>query len=271
MAAIGATGLALMHLDKILLSRLLPLATFGHYMLAGMVAGGLYAVVAPIFNWTYPRLSQMAAAAPGSLPAQYRLLSHAMACLFLPLGMGVAVGSEGLLALWLGDQALAASLAPVLALLLAGSALHCVMFLPYAMTLARGRADIALRINLVLLAALVPLLLVLSIRYGALGAALAWLLLHVCYMLAGSWFTHRALLPQATAPWLREDVLPVLLLSVALGAAGHALVLGPWAGAPPGLKLMWGLLLCVLGWTIAIFGSARLRRAVRTLFVESTA
>lgn len=271
MAVIGATGLVLMHMDKLMLSRLLPLAEFGHYMLAGLITSAFYAVVMPIFNWTYPRLTQLATGDPAVLREQYRLISHAVACFFLPLAMGLAVAGEGLLALWLGDRAIAASVAPVLALLAIGNALHAVMFVPHALTLARGRPRLALKVNLALLALLAPLLLVLTLRWGATGAALAWAAVHAAYLLFGGWITHRALLPEVAGPWLRQDVLPVLALSVGLGLAGRGLLEGPWREAPAAAAAACGLLLAALAWALAVAASPRLRRMVRAPFVKSAA
>src|SRR5205814_1985617 len=55
MSAISVTGLILTHLDKVILSRLLPLQSFGHYSLAGTVARGLYVLITPVFSAYFPR------------------------------------------------------------------------------------------------------------------------------------------------------------------------------------------------------------------------
>ena len=61
MSGIAITGAVLMHLDKLILSRLLPLEIFGHYSVAATVARGLYVLITPVFSAYFPRLSSLAA------------------------------------------------------------------------------------------------------------------------------------------------------------------------------------------------------------------
>jgi O-antigen/teichoic acid export membrane protein len=269
MVAIGATGVVLTHVDKLVLSRVLPLEVFGHYMLASMIAGGLYVLVTPVFNWCYPHFS-MLANDEARLAKSYRLVSFSVAVVLFPLVVLLTVGGRALLVLWLGDAEVAGSVAPVLAMLAAASALHGIMFVPYALTLARGAAGIALRINIVLLLALVPLMTALAARYGVEGAALAWLVVHVAYVVFGGWFTHRSLVPDLALRWLAEDVVFPALLACALGFAGKLLLSGPLRGASPYTELMFAALLCGCGWLLPVAGSRRLRRKVVLQSLEST-
>src|SRR5204863_865159 len=61
MSVISATGLVITHLDKVVLSRLLPLESFAHYSIAATVSRGLYAVITPVFSAYVPRLSLLVA------------------------------------------------------------------------------------------------------------------------------------------------------------------------------------------------------------------
>jgi O-antigen/teichoic acid export membrane protein len=269
MLAIGVTGLALTNVDKLVLSRMLPLQDFGHYMLASMIAAGIYVLVTPVFNWCYPRFTTLAETDPDRLASTYRLLSLAVAVVLFPLVVLLTVGGRGLLVLWLGDPQVASRVAPVLATLAAGSALHGVMYVAYALTLARGATGIALRINFMLLLMLLPLIAVLAARYGTEGAALAWLLMHSAYLLFGGWLTHRALIPSLAVPWLAEDVVPVALLACVLAAAGKLVLAGPLRDASPYTELMVAALLSGCGWLLPIAGSRRLRQGVLTLSLKS--
>jgi O-antigen/teichoic acid export membrane protein len=125
---------------------------------------------------------------------------------------------------WTGDESLAQSVAPVLTLLSIGSALHGVMYFPYALQLASGIPRLALKINMILLCVLVPTTALLASHLGAFGGALAWLLLHMTYVLLGTWMTHRRLLVGMGAQWLVSDVLVPLAISAAIVLAAHYLV-----------------------------------------------
>jgi len=52
-------AILLTQLDKVLLSRLLSLESFGYYTLAATVAGVLYMVIGPITSAFYPRLVEL--------------------------------------------------------------------------------------------------------------------------------------------------------------------------------------------------------------------
>jgi O-antigen/teichoic acid export membrane protein len=104
----------------------------------------------------------------------------------------------------------------VLSLLCTGTALHGVMFFPYALQIASGLPRLALQINWSLLCVLVPLTIFLASRYGAIGGALAWLLLHITYVLLGTWLTHRRLLVGVGARWILRDVAVPFGISAAI-------------------------------------------------------
>ena len=131
----------------------------------------------------------------------------------------LAVFGRTLVELWTGDAVVAAQAAPLIGILAMGSALHGVMYLPYALQLAYGATALPLKINLILMIVQIPLIIILSIEYGALGGALAWLILHILYVALGTWLTHRQLLPEVGRTWLRDDVGIPLLVSAAVGYA----------------------------------------------------
>lgn len=262
MVAIGAISLLFMNIDKLILSRMLPLPLFGQYMLATLIAGGIYSLVTPLFNAVYPRFSMLAAGSELTVLRQlYRDVTHLMASLLLPLAMLLAIAGEDLVSLWAGDRQLAANVAPILALLAVGSALHGVMYVPFALTLAMGAASMALRINVVLLVAVGPLLLGLTYRYGASGAAAAWVILHVAYVLFGGWVTNSALMPGIAGKWLVHDVGLPALVALLIGFAGGYLLDG---GGAPLIHAAIGLALCAVAWIALWCLSARLRHAFRS-------
>jgi hypothetical protein len=110
--------------------------------------------------------------------------------------------------------------APIIAPLALGTALNGVMHFPYALQLAWGMTWLPLTINVVLMIVMVPLTIFLALSYGALGGAVAWLILEVLYVMLGTWLTHRHLLRSLALRWLFQDVgvpLGLSLLVVVLG------------------------------------------------------
>jgi len=263
-AGINVIALCFMQFDKVLLSRMLPLAQYGQYMLATLVTNGLYVVITPIFNALYPRFSALVTQERQSeLQDLYRLTSHLVAAVMFPLAMLLIVFGEGIVALWTGNARLAADVAPVIGLLAAGTSLHSVMFVPYALQLAKGAATLALRISLALLLVQGPLMWWLTRTWGGVGAACAWLLLHILYLTFGSWTTHRRLLPAVTWGWLLHDVGGPFLIAAGVGLASWYAI-HDYAEQGTAVVLV-GAALAVASAALTALTSPRLRRLLGSL------
>jgi len=231
----GLTGIALlsfalMQADRILLSRLLPLDEFGVYVLAASVAAALSRLVAPWFNAMYPRYSELNAKGDvESLRRLHHLASQWLAATILPAAALIAAFAPELLRLWTRDPALAAAAAPILSVLICGSALNGLMNLPYALQLAQGWTALALRANLIAVCVIVPAIWWLTQRYGPIGAAYAWLLLNLGYVAIVLPVMHRYVLRGELAAWYLRDVGPP-----ALAAASAVLLLRALLPSLPG-------------------------------------
>jgi hypothetical protein len=88
------------------------------------------------------------------------------------------------------------------------------MHMPYALQLAYGAVRLSLVIAVSMCVLLVPLIILLTTRWGAVGGAAAWLVLNIFYLFFGTWLTHRELLPALGANWLAKDVGVPALMSV---------------------------------------------------------
>jgi O-antigen/teichoic acid export membrane protein len=218
MSGVAATATVFMQLDKVILVKLVSLTDFGYYMLATVAASILYALVRPLFNVMYPRFSALVAAGETEkLGALYRTATGLFTLFWFPGALGLALCAEPLLLLWTGDSEIAARAAPLLALLAIGNALHGVMYFPYALQLAYGLSRLPLQINVLLMVFQLPLIVILATTFGAVGAALAWMVLHLFYIALGTWLTHRRLLPGLGTAWLARDVAVPLAVSAAIG------------------------------------------------------
>lgn len=220
--------LLLTQVDKIVLSRLLNLETFGHYVFATTVAGALLMLVAPVAQAFYPRLTELVTKGEGaSLAATYHLGAQLVSALIIPAALMLVVFGEPILELWTGDARLAQVTAPLLALLALGSMLNGLMHIPYMLQLAHGWSGFAARVNLVAVAILVPSIFWVAPRYGAVGAAWVWFALNAGYMFIGTHFMHFRLLPAEKAKWYLHDI--------AVPAIASALVVGMSIGLRPAM------------------------------------
>ncbi len=269
MVGISLSAVILMQLDKALLSKLLGLEEFGGYVLAGVLASGLYVLLTPVFNTIFPRMSLLVANDDiETLVEYYRLGTCLLTATLFPIAITAAFFSQELVHLWTGNLALATNIAPVVSLLLIGTAINGAMHFPYAAQLAHGITRLPLIINAVLLVILIPLIFFLANKYGAVGGALAWLILNVIYLFLGTWLTHRLLLRGIAIKWLLRDVLvPMILSVIVIGAASSVVLDLPYADY---IKLLISGGLAVLATAVIILASPRLRPMAWGKFVNIT-
>jgi O-antigen/teichoic acid export membrane protein len=107
--------------------------------------------------------------------------------------------------LWTGNVVLANEVAPILALLAVGTLLNGLMNIPYMLQLAHGWSGFAAWVNLVAVVILVPAILWVTPRYGALGAAWVWVALNAGYVMIAIHFMYRRLLPEEKWAWYWSD------------------------------------------------------------------
>ena len=219
----GMTVLAVLltQVDKLLLSRLLPLDQFGYYMLASTVAASVYLAVGPVIQAVFPRLVALVASDNTEPLAQaYHDASQAVSVLLLPITMLLASFPRGVLFAWSGDAVLAARTAPILGALAIGAFLNALMQVPHHLQLAAGWTSLALKMNIVAVVILIPALLVAVPLHGPVAAAMVWIILNTGYLLVGIPLLHRRLLRGEMRAWVLNDVLaPTVGTAVAIFAA----------------------------------------------------
>lgn len=253
MSGLTLTGVILTQLDKVILSRMLSLEMFGYYSLAGAVGRGLYVVITPIFNSIFPRLSALVAAGEESrLREVYHYGSQLMAVLVLPLAALVSLFSYDVILLWTGNPETASNAAPIASLLVIGTALNGLMNLPYALQLAYGWTRLGLYINIFFIVALVPLIIFMTLNYGAIGGASVWPTLNCIYMLIGVPLTHLRLLKDEGWQWFSLDVcFPLVATFMVLGPV-RLLIDSPMSPRQTVITLSLALLSSILAAAMAI-------------------
>lgn len=254
---ISIFAVILTQLDKIILSRLLPLDLFGYYILASTVASSLNRVAGPIFNALYPRFSQLVAMGNmEELTLSYHKASQLMSVLVFPLVMILSLFSRQILILWTQDTKIAESTSLLLSLLIVGSALNALMHVPYALQLAFGWTSLALYTNFVAVLILGPLIYAMASLYGPVGAATVWVFLNTCYIFISLQIMHHRLLPDQKWRWYKNDVGKPLIIAISITILGK--ILSGYIFSPS-----FTLLLIISMYLTALLGSISFTPAVR--------
>lgn len=216
--------LGLFHADKIILSTLLPLETFGYYALAHSLMKSLYAVVVSVSTAIFPQFSGLIAGGrEAELSDVYHRGCQLMAVILAPAAVVLAVFSREVLALWTGDPVIVEKTHLILTLLISGMLLHGLMQVPYYLQIAYDWWRLILSTNLLLLLSIIPLNILMAKSYGAPGSAAVWVLLNVCYMVTVP-LMHRRYLRGQQGRWLLEDVCLPLGGALVVGVAAHWLM-----------------------------------------------
>ena len=222
--AAGMTGISIAsviftQLDKVILVKVLPLDAFGYYSLASRAAGGLSYFTSPICSAFFPRLSQLASSnKTHEITRLYHLGCQLISVLVIPLAIVVALFSHELLLVWTQDHAIADNAHLVLSLLTVGTALNAIASMPHVLQLAHGWTRLAFAYNFAAILALAPLIYFMSVEYGGVGAAMAWVILNALYIGVVLTFMHKRLLRGELWTWYLRDVGQPLFAAAAVGA-----------------------------------------------------
>jgi O-antigen/teichoic acid export membrane protein len=218
--AAGMTGIIflsiiLTQLDKIILSKMLSLEEFGYYTLASVVAMSLSRFTNPIMTAIYPRMTQLVSINDqSSLIKLYHENCQFIAVLIMPITMIIFFFSHEILLIWTNNEVTANKTYLLVSILTLGTGFFTIMILPYTLQIANGWTSLSLYKNIVAVVVLVPLIFFLTKRYGSIGAASAWLMLNLGYILFEIPLLHRKLLKNEKWRWYIYDFIIPLIVSV---------------------------------------------------------
>ena len=208
MSAISVLATLLTQVDKVLLSKLLPLTDFGYFTLASVVAGALNLLIMPISSVLRPRLAELVARGEtGALNDIYHKFSQMLTLMVVPAALVLSVFPDHALLLWTRNVPTTLAVAPLVSILVLGTMMNGWMNTPYALQLAYGQTRFAIWANTVSLIIFIPAIYVSVSTYGAIGAAAMWTLLNLGHVTIAVPFMHRTLLPAEKWSWYVEDVL----------------------------------------------------------------
>ena len=197
--------------DRLVLSKLLPLADYGYFTLAVLAASGVTMISGPISGPLLPRLARLQAEGDEvGLIHLYRRATQLVAVVAIPVCLMLAVFAETLLWAWTGDSHVATQAAPVLRLYALGNGFLVMVGFPYYLQFAKGDLTLHMRGNAVFFFMLIPPLVWASWKYGAIGAGYAWLGANAFFFFAWVPWVHRRFVKGLHRKWVTQDLLPIL-------------------------------------------------------------
>ena len=193
--------------DKLVLSKLLPLADYGYFTLAVLAASGVMMISGPISGALLPRMARLHAEGDeAGLINLYRNATQMVAVIAIPACLVLAFFAEQVLWAWTGDAHAAAQAAPVLCLYALGNGFLAMAAFPYYLQFAKGDLKLHLIGNAIFVLLLIPSLVWATWLYGAVGAGYAWLVSNAIYFFFWVPKVHRHFVKGLHAQWLFRDI-----------------------------------------------------------------
>jgi len=263
MAVITMLSILLSQVDKLLLSRFLPLSQFGYFTLAYTCASVLHVLTTPVGNAAYPRLTELVTQGNArELASAYHFFCQVVGVVVVPVALTLSLFAGQVLLLWTHNDATAAAVAPLFSLLVIGNMMNSLMHIPYNLQLAHGWTQFTVKVNTIALSLLVPFVYFGVQRFGAAAAAWAWVSLNASYLLIAVPLMHRKLLRAEKWRWYRSDLVAPLAAALA-GVAAVKFLVAPATGTSSLQMLSVLFLSVVAGAASALLAVPQLRN--RTL------
>ena len=200
--------LFLTQVDKLLLSKFLPLSDFGYYTLATTLAGGLYVVMGSITNVAYPQFSLLISRNDHEkLIEAYHKLSRLLAVMIVPASLVTSFFSNNILLLWTHNSSISHAVAPLLSLLVIGNMLNGLTQIPYYLQLANGWTRLNILVNFFSIIVTVPVLYYSIPTYGSISAPIIWIILNAILLIFTIPIMHRKMLTTEMWKWYKYSVI----------------------------------------------------------------
>jgi len=194
--------------DKLVLSKILPLAEYGYFTLAVLVASGIMMLGGPVSSAIMPRMTKLEAEGDyAGVINVYRQSTQLVAVIAGSVAIILAFFAEPILWAWTGDRVLAHTAAPILILYAVGNCILAVSAFPYYLQYAKGDLRLHLIGNAIFVILLLPTIIWAASQYGGIGAGYVWLGMNLLVFVAWLPFIHRKFAPGLNLKWYVEDVL----------------------------------------------------------------
>lgn len=215
--------------DKLVLSKVLPLADYGYFTVAVLVASGILILSGPISIALMPRMTRLQAEGQhDALIDIYRRATQLVAVTAIPAALLLIFFPSQVLWAWTGDSALVQRAAQALRLYAVGYAFLVVAAFPYYLQYAKGNLRLHLIGSALFLLLLLPSIIWAANYYGMTGAGWAWLVSNAAYLLLWTPLVHSKFAPHLHSSWFLADIIcPTVLPIIVVGVVAKII---HWSG-----------------------------------------
>jgi O-antigen/teichoic acid export membrane protein len=202
-------------LDKLLLSKLLPLAEYGYFTLIATLAGGIMFLSGPVGKAVLPRMTSLLAQNNEQEMLEiYMKGTRIVAAVVAPIVLVIAFFPMEVVYIWTGSSQASEWVAPILPLYVLGYGLLTVGAFQYYLQYAHGKLKQHVIYNTVSAIISVPLIIYTANTYGPVGVAWVWFVFRLLSLLFWAPYIHHKFASGIHFDWLVKSVLPPILISL---------------------------------------------------------
>lgn len=198
--------------DKLILSGILPLADYGYFTLAVLVASAIMVTSGPISTALMPRMVRLwTEGRTAELLEVYRKATQLVSIISGTVTLTFFFAAKPMLLAWTGDAVIATNAAPILQLYAIGNGFLVLAAFPYYLQYAIGNLKYHFIGNVIIFIVLIPSIIFAANVYGGIGAAWVWVSLNMFMFIVWVGFVHWKLFPGLHVNWILNNILIIIL------------------------------------------------------------
>jgi O-antigen/teichoic acid export membrane protein len=264
MASMSLIGVLLNQTDKLVVGKFTSLQMFSYYSVAGTLASVPIMLAGAIGSALFPRFTEIVALAnKDSLKEVYNQACEIVGILIIPSGLVLVFFSNEFIFAWTGSSLIAANAMLTASLLLMGQILQSITIIPYNFALAHGNVKFSQKLGVLSIMLITPLLLILTLKYGILGAGISWFVLNCITLPINMYYLHRQVLSlDGMWKYCLRGVIRPLLITIPFVLLGKGFL-------PEGLSRFSILLYIGIIWIVPVLLSLLSFPAIRLMFFKA--
>lgn len=216
-----ATGIAysgiiwtlLVESNKLVLSHILPLSTYGYFALVVMISNGIMVLSTPISDAILPRMTNLLSQDNRKEMLRiYKNATQLMAVTMFGLNGILAIFSTQLIYAWTSNQSAAEWAGPVLFWYALGNGFLSVSAFQYYLQYAFGELRLHVIINTIMVIITLPMIVYSAYHWSAIGTGIVWFLSQSLGFFVVTPIIHRKYMPGIHRDWLLKDIFPIAVV-----------------------------------------------------------
>ncbi|MEY8251609.1 MAG: oligosaccharide flippase family protein [Colwellia sp.] len=202
-------------LDKLLLSKILPLAEYGYFTLIATLAGGILFLSSPLGRAILPRMTSLIAKNnEREMLKVYMKGTGIVSAVVSPIVLVIAFFPKEVVYIWTGSEQAAEWVASILPLYVIGYGLLTIGAFQFYLQYAYGKLKQHVIFNTVSALISVPLVVYSAYNFGPIGVAWVWFVFRLLSLLFWAPYIHHKFAPGIHFDWLMKRVFPPIFISI---------------------------------------------------------